>query len=93
MKLIACDYCGAVVQLRRAIRQCDCGMINGHYIEDDLHVEIDTGDHRKTRVIGLPNSLRRGIVTEAEAWVFAWDNERIILSSSSLPLVKHKKEE
>ena len=81
MKLIVCDFCQDVVVLKYEKRSCRCEAISGKYLGDGRHVEITSRNLKRTRVLGLQNSVRYGIKTQGEVWVISWGN----------PVIKIKK--
>lgn len=74
MKLISCDLCGSVIQLRLRKKSCQCKNISGKYKPDGKHVIIWTKDKKTSRVVVLPNSVRYGIKQEWQAWVIDWND-------------------
>jgi hypothetical protein len=75
MKLIYCDKCHEVIQLRYELKSCTCGDISGKYLEDGRIAEIhldNNGCFKTTRVLGFPNSVRYGNVREGICWSFDW---------------------
>ena len=70
MKILACDCCHGFIPLSYDKQSCKCGLIAGKYDDvDGRQGIIWTKDKIKTRVIGVPNSLRYGLRDRTEAWI------------------------
>lgn len=68
MKLIVCDLCHDVVQLKYDLKSCACGNIRGMYT-DKRNVEIHVKDESKSRILGLENTVRYGIIKRGVVFV------------------------
>ena len=44
MKLLLCLVCQDIIRLQREIRQCKCGLVEGHYLADGINAEY-SGDN------------------------------------------------
>lgn len=76
MKLIACDICHDVIQLKRKLRSCKCENIKGKYV-DKRNVEIHIKDETKCRILGLDNMVRYGIKEEKSVWVIKFNDPTV----------------
>lgn len=78
MKLLVCDKCYSVVQLRYKVRSCECGNIKGKYI-DKSNIEVTVKDKKTSRILGLHNLVRYGLVKERNAWVIPFNNKTVTI--------------
>lgn len=77
MKLIVCDLCHDVVQLKYEMRSCACENIKGNYI-DNTNVEIHVKDDSKSRILGIDNRVRYGKIEQGgRVWVIKFNNETV----------------
>lgn len=55
MKLLYCNVCHEIVQLRNELRCCECGYQIGRYLPDNAQVEIASKHLGDARLVGVSN--------------------------------------
>lgn len=72
-----CDLCHSVV-FPHGIQSCKCGNIKGAYsLNDRRTVIVAVKDKSSSRIIGIPNGVRYGLVDRHECWVIPWNDEYV----------------
>ena len=76
MKLIVCDLCHDVVQLKYDLRSCACENIKGKYI-DKINIEIHVKNKMKCRILGLGNDVRHGDQHSGSCWIIKFTDQTV----------------